>query len=606
MCGIIGYTGKTGARQVLLDGLYALEYRGYDSAGVCVLKNGEYKVIKSSGRVSALEAKLGDEFFDASCGIGHTRWATHGAPTTKNAHPHRSKSCVLVHNGIIENYIEIKDMLQHKGYSFESETDTECIVHLLDCEYRARADVKQAIINAAAVLKGSFAIAVMFYDREGEIWAVRRDNPLIAGIGEGCYIASDIPAIAPYVSEVVRPEDNQVLCATKDGILLFDLKGNAIKPEYHKIEADFSVAQKGEYPHFMLKEIYEQPAAVYNAAAPHQSADGVPDISGLGLGYDRLKEFDSVSIIGCGSATHAGLVGRLWLEQFAKIPVFVTTASEYRYCPPVTSKNVLTIAISQSGETADTLAALKHARAEGGRVLAIVNAPMSAIAREADYVMHTNAGTEIAVATTKGYTSQLASLLVVAMCMGIAKGRMCKDSAKRIMSDLLNEAPREIYEVLKRQDEIFDIAKSIKNADSLYYIGRGIDASAAIEASLKLKEISYIHSESYAAGELKHGTLSLIESGTPVIALACGFLGRDKMLGNIKEVMARGGKVTVICDSEFEAVDGLKLLRLSFANPMLSPFSSVTAAQLIAYNTAVLKGCDVDKPRNLAKSVTVE
>lgn len=606
MCGIIGYTGKKEAKQILINGLYALEYRGYDSAGLSILKDGDFLTIKSSGRVSELQAKC-DNATEGSCGIGHTRWATHGAPSEQNAHPHKSNSCVLVHNGIIDNYIDIKKGLEADGYEFKSETDTECIVHLIDRYYKELKDAKQSIIAAISKLKGSFAIAVMFFDREGEIWAVRRDNPLIAGVGDGCFIASDIPAIAPHVKEIIRPEDNQILYANGNEITLYDVLGNKIQAKYEPIVADFSLSLKGKYQHYMLKEIHEQPAAVYNASSPHRNGDGVPDLSKIGLGAEVLKQFDAVSIIGCGSATHAGLVGKFWIEQLAKIPVFVTTASEYRYCPPITHKNTLTIAISQSGETADTLAALKHAKAEGGKVVAIVNAPMSAIARESDYVIYTNAGTEIAVATTKGYTSQLASLLTFALCMGVANGRVCKDSAKRIMSDLVNKTPHSINAVIENEGELDKIAERIKKCQSLYFIGRGIDAYAAVEGSLKLKEISYIHSESYAAGELKHGTLSLIEKGTPVIALACGFLGRDKMLGNIKEVMARGGEVILICDSEFEIPDGINyVVKINSENPMLSPFASVTVSQLIAYKTALLRGCDVDKPRNLAKSVTVE
>lgn len=609
MCGIIGFTGSGNAKKIILDGLYALEYRGYDSAGLSVLSKDGPHTVKCSGRVQALQKMceaLGD---DACCGIGHTRWATHGAPSGENAHPHASGHVVLVHNGIIENYLELKKGLIRDGYTFKSETDTECIVHLIDREFKKLSEPKAALVSACGYLKGSYAVAVMFEGFEGEIWATRRDNPLIAARGEnGTYLASDIPALIPYTKAVIRPDENEILRLDPCGITLFDPNGNQKDYTEDAINWNTGTAQKEGYAHFMLKEIHEQPKAVRQTALQHIGEDGLPDLSRIGLPDSELEKIDSVSVIACGSATHAGLVGKYIIEQLAKIPVFVTTASEYRYDPPVTPGNTFVVSVSQSGETADTLAALRLAKSLGHRALGIINVVGSAIARESDWVFYTNAGPEIAVATTKGYTTQLTAFCVLAVSIALAKGLISRQRAKSICLDLATQIPEAIKNILLRRNEIKTIAQEIHLHDDLYFIGRGPDHSAGIECSLKLKEISYIHSEAYAAGELKHGTLSLIEEGTPVIALANDQRYYDKMIGNIREVTARSGKVVLVCQNDFPSPSEYAgmVFAIPQTSPLLSPLVSVVFSQLLAYEVAILRNCDIDHPRNLAKSVTVE
>lgn len=609
MCGIIGYTGKLEAPCVILEGLKSLEYRGYDSAGLAIAGDNGFVTVKCSGRVETLETKCKGEKLFSGCGIGHTRWATHGAPSEVNAHPHESENCVIVHNGIIENYIELKKILINDGYIFKSDTDTETIVHMLDKYYKQLSDPLESIKKTVEELKGSFAIAVMFKDRRGEIWGVKRDNPLIAAVNaDGAYLASDIPALLPYSNKILRPEDNEVICINKNGIILYDVNGNAIPTSFDEVNWNVSEAQKNGYEHFMLKEIYEQPSAILRTINGLLGNEGIPDLSDIGLDNSILKKTDSISVVACGSATHAGLVGKYMIEKLAGVPVFVTTASEYRYCPPITVGNTLTIAVSQSGETADTLAALRLSKQKGNAVLGIINAVGSAIARESDYVIYTNAGAEIAVATTKGYTTQLAAFAVFAVALGLAKNRLDFESARRLCSELKMQVPKAMDSVLQDRKKIKYIAKNLYDCSDFYFIGRGADNFAAVECSLKLKEISYIHSEAYAAGELKHGTLSLIEDGTPVVALVSDERYYDKMLGNIKEVIARGGKVIVVCTDKYKYRDENSFA--SFIIPSLSeifsPMVSVVFSQMLAYEIAVLRDCDVDHPRNLAKSVTVE
>lgn len=609
MCGIIGFTGLNNAKKTILDGLYALEYRGYDSAGLSVLAKDGLHTVKCSGRVEALEKMCETLENDAYCGIGHTRWATHGAPSSENAHPHASDKAILVHNGIIDNYLELKNMLINDGYTFKSETDTECIVHLIDREFKKSLEPKAALMSACKYLKGSYAVAVMFEGFEGEIWATRRDNPLIAVKGEnGTYLASDIPALIPYSKSVIRPDENEIIRLDKSSVTLFDKNGSQKDYTEDEIKWNIGTAQKEGYDHFMLKEIYEQPKAVRQTAVQHIGKDGLPDLNSIGISDSDLENIDSVSIIACGSATHAGLVGKYIIEQLAKIPVFVTTASEYRYSPPVTSGNTFVVSVSQSGETADTLAALRLAKSMGNRSLGIINAVGSAIARESDWVYYTNAGPEIAVATTKGYTTQLTAFCILAVSIAKAKGLISYEQAKNICHDLSNGIPEAIEDILSRRDEIKTIAQEIYKHDDLYFIGRGPDNFAGIECSLKLKEISYVHSEAYAAGELKHGTLSLIVDGTPVIALACDERYYDKMIGNIREVTSRSGRVVLVCQNDFpspyEYAD--RVFVIPKVSPMLSPLVSVVFSQLMAYEVAILRNCDVDHPRNLAKSVTVE
>ncbi len=608
MCGIIGFSGNSDAKDILIKGLYALEYRGYDSAGISLEIKDDFYTVKCSGRVSELEKLTQLNKVYSSCGIGHTRWATHGEPTIANAHPHESNNCVLVHNGIIENYLELKNMLINNGYTFKSDTDTECIAHLVDNEFVLLSDPIQAILSAMKKLKGSFAVAVMFKGYNNKIWGFKRDNPLIAVLSDnGTYLASDIPALLPYSKDIIRPCDNEILCLDGKSITLFDDNGKQILPKIDRISWNVSTAQKDGYEHFMLKEIYEQPKAIIRAVSQIIN-NSLPDLSEYGDLQEILSDVDSVSIVACGSATHAGLVGKFLIESLSNIPVFITTASEYRYCPTVTTGNTLTIAISQSGETADTLAAVRIAKSKGFKTLGIINSVGSAIARESDYVLYTNAGPEIAVATTKGYTTQLAVLAVLAVSIGLSKSALSVEEGKRICDCLTTDIIDAIKNVISRREEIKEIAKLIYQDEDLYFIGRGIDSSACLECSLKLKEISYIHSEAYAAGELKHGTISLIEENIPVIALCCDKTYYDKMIGNIREVKSRGAKVIFVCSEQFLTPEAY--CRYVFKIPnvfsLLSPLVSVVFSQLLAYETALIRGCDIDHPRNLAKSVTVE
>ncbi len=610
MCGIVGYTGKKEATEILIKGLFSLEYRGYDSAGVALLcKDGSVDITKCGGRVSELESLVKKKSVEANVGIAHTRWATHGAPTGENAHPHTSDSLVLVHNGIIDNYAEIKAELIGEGYSFKSDTDTEVIAHLIDREYKREKEPRIAITKATSLLSGSFALAIMFYDIPGEIFAIRRDNPLIIAFSkDGTYIASDIPAILKNTREIYRPSENIVIRVTENGAFAFTMDGKRaeIKTEY--IDWSAGGADKEGYEYFMEKEINEEPDAIKRTVAHRVNGDGLPDFSGDGIAEDFFTGFDSIAIISCGSATHAGLFGKYIIEGLSGIPVTVNTASEYRYEPPAKIGRTLALAISQSGETADTLAGVRLAKNIGLKTAAIINTYGSAIAREADNVMYTNAGPEIAVATTKGYTTQLAILALIGIKLGLAYGKISEDKAREYTVALREDVPRVVGEIIKNRDKIKVYAEKISAHKDLYFIGRGPDSFAGVECSLKLKEISYIHSESYAAGELKHGTLSLIENGTPVIALATHPKFYDKMNGNIREVRTRGGYILLVCRADFKNPEEYSddHFIIPTVLPELSPFATVVFSQILAYETAVFLGLDVDHPRNLAKSVTVE
>lgn len=610
MCGIIGYTGKNNAKDIILQGLSALEYRGYDSAGLCIRSTeGGFRTVKCGGRVSELAAKAAGVDLSGVCGIGHTRWATHGAPTEANAHPHASDSLVLVHNGIIDNCLELRKTLSSEGYIFLSETDTEAVAHLIDREYKKYGDPARAISSASSQLVGSFALAIMFSDLPGEIWAIRRDNPLIVAMAEdGSYLASDIPAILGHSRDVFRPGENEVVRLRSDGVTVIRPDGKEVPAEPVRVDWNVGAADKEEYAHFMLKEIHEQPDAIRRSASHRINADGLPDFTVDGIEPSFWTEFDSIAIISCGSATHAGLVGRHLIENLAGIPVTVNTASEYRYDPPAPYGRTLALAISQSGETADTLAGLRLAKSMGLRSAAIINVFGSAIATEAEHVMYTNAGPEIAVATTKGYSTQVTILALMAAQIALARNKMTTEQAIKFCRDLTNVVPAAISAILSRRDEIRSLAEKIYAHDDLYYIGRGLDCPAGTECSLKLKEISYIHSEAYAAGELKHGTLSLVEEGTPVVALATDCRYYDKMAGNIREVRARGGYLLLVCGPDFS--DPAEFSDDSFilpaVPPAFAPLVSVAFSQILAYEAALMRGCDVDHPRNLAKSVTVE
>ncbi len=609
MCGIMGFSGNGGAKEKIIDGLYSLEYRGYDSAGITVGNGEMLQTVKCKGRVSFLDQKAASIPDDCFFGIGHTRWATHGEPSERNAHPHSSDGVTLVHNGIIENYIEIKEFLSKEGYSFKSETDTECVVHLIDREYKKRHEPWSAIHAAIGALKGSFALAIIFNDRIGEIWAVRRNNPLILSCIDGSsYLASDIPAILKYSKSVMRLGDDEIACLKAGDITSYDKSGTKKTAKFEDVPWDFEMAKKDGYEHFMLKEIHEQPGAVSRTVKPYITAEGLPSLDKIGISNKLLSEFDGVSIIACGSAYHAGIVGKNLIERMAKIPVFVTLASEYRYDPPIVTKNPLVIAISQSGETADTLAALKLAKESGAPSLGIINTVGSAIARESDYVLYTNAGPEISVATTKGYITQLSAMFLIATAISHSKGTITDAFAKNFLTVLSTDVPAAISNVISRREEIGMIAKEIVDKSDLYFIGRGCDYAASIESSLKLKEISYIHSEAYAAGELKHGTLSLITDGVPVVALACDEKYHDKMIGNIRETRSRGAFVILVCKDSIKEPESYsdRVFLIPSLDGTFTPFVSVVFSQILAYETAFLGGYDIDRPRNLAKSVTVE
>lgn len=615
MCGIMGYVGDGTAApvaEVILGGLHALEYRGYDSAGLAVeLSDGRISTVRCAGRVSELEARAAGLTDRGICGIGHTRWATHGAPTLQNSHPHASRQLTLVHNGIIDNCAELRRELESDGYTFRSETDTECVAHLIDREYTRTGQPAAAIYAALPYLRGSFALAVLFCGRPGEVWVVRRDSPLILALSpQGGYAASDIPAILPHSREILRPEENTVFCLTRDGIWQASPDGALTRRETAHCDLEPGAADKGDFPCFMLKEMQEQPDAVRRVVARRLGADGLPHFAVDGIPDSLWSEIDSIQIISCGSATHAGLVGRFCIEQLAGLPVVVTPASEYRYDPPATVGRALALPISQSGETADTLAGLRLARQRGLISVAVVNAEGSAIAREADYVMYTGAGPEIAVATTKGYATQVALLGVLAVKLALLRGRMDAETARSLCRALEADAPAAISNVLSRREEVCRAADLIGDREDVFFIGRGVDYPVGSECSLKLKEISYIHSDAYAAGELKHGTLALIRDGTPVVALASDPAYYDKMAGNMREVRARGGRVILVCGRDFpEAVSDTvadMVFRLPPLTRLTAPLAVVAFAQCLTYEVASRRGCDVDHPRNLAKSVTVE
>lgn len=611
MCGIIGYTGTKQCVPILIEGLTALEYRGYDSAGVAFEQNGEITSVKAKGRLSALEEKL-DALgkLSASCGIGHTRWATHGEPSDINSHPHYTENLALVHNGIIENYSEIEEMLSLYGYTFDSETDTERAAKLIDLLYLQHKDPLAAIIKAKRQLRGSFAFGIIFSDYPDAIYAVRKDSPLIvAKNADGSFIASDVPAILAHTSEYYRPEENIIAEISKSGVKFFDDAKNQVEQPIETVDWNVEQAQRGGFAHFMIKEIYEEPEALRKTVEP-RIREGLPYFSTEALDGDSLSSVGSIHIVACGTAMHAGLFGKAIIEKLARVPVNVEIASEFRYRDPILRKNDLVILLSQSGETADTLAALRHAKKNGISTLAIVNVIGSSVAREADNTLYTWAGPEIAVASTKAYSVQCALLYLLAVKLGSINKTLSVDMAKLHCSSLLSTLPSLIEETLKLDGDISKIALELTDTEHAFYIGRDIDKDICIEASLKLKEISYIHSEAYPAGELKHGTISLITEGTPVIALVTAKKVCEKTISGIREVKARGAKVILVVskelDGQFDIPFDRKLVLPNTDAELLLPFSATTVMQLLAYHVSFLLGHDVDKPRNLAKSVTVE
>ncbi len=606
MCGIVGYVGKKDCTQILLDGLSKLEYRGYDSAGIAVFSDSTIKTVKTRGKLQNLADKLKNEGAPKGiCGIGHTRWATHGEPSDVNAHPHGNANVTLVHNGIIENYMEIKQFLTENGYEFLTQTDTETVASLLDYYYKG--DPLDAIIRMMGEVRGSFALGIIFKDYENTVFAVRKESPLIVGTaGDDSFIASDVPAILKYTRDYYLLESDEIAVLDNGGIKFYDMHKLEIEKEVQTATWDLEAAEKCGYEHFMLKEIHEQPCSIKNTIKP-RIKNGVPDFSQAGLDDDMLLKFDNIFIVACGTAMHAGIVGKYVIEKLVRIPVIVDIASEFRYRNPIITDRDLVIIISQSGETADSLAALKLAKQHGAKTLAVVNVVGSSIARAADMVIYTYAGLEIAVASTKAYSVQIATMYMLAFRLGLIKGKLSLEECEKLTAELLNSA-NVIENLLEEKTNIQFISSKLVNADSLLYIGRGLDYAMSMEGSLKLKEISYIHSEAYAAGELKHGTISLITEGMPVIAVATQTELFEKTISNIKEVKARGAQVILICheNARIESDVADYKIELPSINDMLMPMLSVVPLQLMAYYTAVLRGCDVDKPRNLAKSVTVE
>ena len=606
MCGIVGYAGKRSAQDVLLDGLEKLEYRGYDSAGVALAQEGGIRVVKSKGRLDALRQKLAVQALaESSCGIGHTRWATHGEPSDVNSHPHSTPRVSIVHNGIIENYGALKERLAARGYTFESETDTEVLVKLIDSCYHG--EPLQALHEALGMVRGSYALAVLFKDFPDTIFAVKKESPLIVGWGEGeNFVASDIPALLKYTRDYSVLEEGDLAVVTAQGIQFYNAFGEPVERQRLTADWDQEAAEKGGYPHFMLKEINEQPAAITATVSPRVE-NGMPDLRIPELTDERLRSIGMVHLVACGTAMHAGMVGKAAIETLARVPAEVDIASEFRYRDPILNKNDLVIIISQSGETSDTLAALKLAKSRGVPVLAIVNVVGSSIARAADYILYTYAGPEIAVASTKAYMVQMCVLYLFALRLAYARGKLEEAETKRLTAELLR-AGEVIKPRLDDCEQIKYLASRFVNTQSCFFIGRGFDYALSLEGSLKLKEISYVHSDAYAAGELKHGTISLITDGVPVIALATQKQVYEKTISNAKETKSRGARVILFTTKDAVVPEGVAdyIIRLDEYEDLLMPLQLIVPLQLFAYYMAVLRGCDVDKPRNLAKSVTVE
>ena len=609
MCGIVGYVGPKDCSDVLVSALTKLEYRGYDSAGIAVFGENGIETVKTKGKLKNLVDKMAEEGKpEGHVGIGHTRWATHGEPSDVNSHPHSGARVTIVHNGIIENYIELKEFLVSKGRTFLSDTDTEVVAQLLDYKYNGKP--LETIDSVMAELKGSFALGIMFKDFPDRIFAVRRESPLIVGVAESeCFIASDVPAILKYTKNYYLLDHDEIATLTADGVSFVDEHLDPIEKELKVADWDMEAAEKGGYPHFMIKEINEQPQAIRTTVAP-RVRDGLPCLEECGITLEKLKEFKSVSVVACGTAMHAGLVGKYIIESIARVPVNVDIASEFRYRNPIVGKGDLVIIISQSGETADSLAAMRLAKKKGATTLAIVNAKGSSIAREADMLIYTLAGPEISVASTKAYITQLSVMYLFAFELALAKETVSEAECKRLVAALLKMPDAVKYVIETTEEQCKYVATKLITTDSLLYIGRGLDYALSMEGSLKLKEVSYIHSESYAAGELKHGTISLIEDGMPVISVATQSDLIAKTISNIVEVKSRGAMNILVCSESCARTleDGIAdyVIKVPQTDELLMPISAVIPLQILAYYTAVNKGNDPDKPRNLAKSVTVE
>jgi len=608
MCGIVGYVGGVQAAPILLDGLSKLEYRGYDSAGIAIYNGQEIIVQKATGRLKVLDELIqGGKSMPGKMGIGHTRWATHGAPTDNNAHPHynQSESIVVVHNGIIENYLKLKIRLQGKGYEFVSDTDTEVIAHLLD--YYFKGNPMEAIIKAMQRMEGSYALGIMFKDFPEEIYAVRKDSPLIVGHGkEGNLLASDVPAVLKYTRNVYFIENEEIVKLTEKEMKFYNIDEEEIQKESTTIEWDISAAEKGGYEHFMLKEMYEQPKAVNDTLSP-RIKEGNIEIEELNMTVEEIKAIKKIYIIACGSAYHTGMTAKYVFESMARIPVEVDLASEFRYRNPILEPDSLVIIVSQSGETADSLAALREAKKHGIKVLGIVNVVGSSIAREADNVMYTWAGPEISVATTKAYSTQLIAHYLLAIKFAAVRGQLEPNQVSELVNDLM-KLPEQIEMLLGQKEKIQKFANRYIATEHIFFIGRGIDYAISLEGSLKLKEISYIHSEAYAAGELKHGTISLIEEGVLVAAVLTQEALYKKTMSNIVEVRSRGAFVLAVTNEEHVEIEENAdyVIYIPKTNDYFTNSLAIIPLQLFGYYVSLGKDCDIDKPRNLAKSVTVE
>ena len=608
MCGIVGYVGPKEAAPLLLEALHKLEYRGYDSSGICVAANGTIQVAKARGRLQVLRdmTREGAQL-PGHIGVGHTRWATHGEPSDVNSHPHLSQGgrVALVHNGIVENYMELREFLTEKGYSFASQTDTEIAAQLIDHCYHG--DPVQAVREAVNLLTGSFALGIIFRDHPDQIIAVRKDSPLIVGLGQGeNFIASDIPALLKHTRDILRLDEYELAVIRQDRVQVFDRYGDPVEKPVQHVDWDPGAAEKGGYAHFMLKEIMEQDRVLRDTLRP-RVREGQIQLELKHITPEDFRDCDRVYIVACGSASHVGHVARTYIEKLTRVPVCVELASEFRYIDPIITPHTITIVISQSGETLDTLFALREAKSRGSKVLSIVNVVGSSIANESQDVIYTWAGPEIAVATTKAYSAQLAVCYLVALYMAQCKGALSPQALADAIA-ALNALPELATHMLQSQDQLKYLASLYFGCKDIFFIGRNVDWAIALEGSLKLKEISYIHSEAYAAGELKHGTISLVEPGTLVVALCTYGPLREKMVSNIREVKARGAIVLALAEEGqpqvAEAAD--HVVWLPKADPLLAPSLAVIPLQLFAYYVALLKGCDIDKPRNLAKSVTVE
>ena len=609
MCGIVGYVGKNQAAPILLDGLSKLEYRGYDSAGIALPIDGKIQIRKHVGEIRNLEKIIGEPEFDSAVGIGHTRWATHGAPSDLNSHPHGNSdnSIAIVHNGIIENYQEIKEWLARDyGVTFKSETDSEVIAHLIGIFYDG--DLLEAVNKAVAEMRGAYAVCAIAAAEPDKIVAVRKDAPLVAGVGKGFnFIASDIPALLKYVRQVYLIENNETVVLTKDDIVIYNEEGRKVRRDVFNVTWDADAAEKEGYEHFMLKEIHEQPKGIYETLTRRINDDGSIRLDGISMTKEDIENFNKVYIVACGTAYHAGLVGKLVIEKMAHVPVEIDVASEFRYRDPFVDENTLFIAISQSGETLDTLAALREAKRKGARVLSVVNVVGSSVARESDDVFYTWAGPEIAVASTKAYTTQLICMYLLGLYMGKTKGTIEDDYYDKVLSDL-KALPDKVELLLKKEDEIAEIARKYQRREQVFFIGRGLDSGVSYEGSLKLKEISYINSFAIAAGELKHGTIALMEEETLVFALATQDFLYEKMVSNVEEIRARGARIISVAKegrTEIEKVTD-EVIYIPDCIDEVSPVLAVIPLQLFAYYVARERGCNIDKPKNLAKSVTVE